>query len=156
VLDTVAIYAPSNTNTKRYGIISSLIWDMDDNNRLRFAYTLDYGRHRQTGEGILLNRDGTPEEVFGGQHRWGDASLRVFGRDGSYYRSRDRFSEAILNQFAVEYRGQFFDDAVTVNIGARAPFFKRNLNQFCYTQNAPRPSAAPPKPPRRTPRVPAT
>lgn len=134
-LDTLGLYTPSNTNTKRYGIISSLIWDMDDNNRLRFAYTLDYGRHRQTGESTLLNRDGTPPEVFGGQHRWGDEDRLVFGRDGSFYRSRDRFSEAILNQFAVEYRGQFFDDSVTVNIGARAPFFQRNLNQYCYSLN---------------------
>lgn len=135
VLDTLGLYTPSNTNTKRYGIISSLIWDMDDNNRLRFAYTLDYGRHRQTGEATLLNRDGTPPEVFGAQHRWGDFDRRVIGRDGSYYRSRDRFSEAILNQFAVEYRGQFLDDSVTVNIGARAPFFERNLNQYCFSLN---------------------
>ena len=135
VLDTLGIYAPSNTNTHRYGIISSLIWDLDDNNRLRFAYTLDYGRHRQTGEGILLNRNGFPSNVFGGQERWGSPEDRVFGRDGSYYRSRDRFSIAQLNQFAVEYRGQFLDDSVTINVGARAPFFKRELNQYCYSQN---------------------
>jgi iron complex outermembrane receptor protein len=134
-LDTVGIYAPSNTNTHRYGILSSLIWDINDDHRLRAAYTLDYGRHRQTGEGILLGRDGRPGNVFGGQERWGDKDARLFGRDGSYYRSRDRFSIAELNQFALEYRGQFLDDALTINIGARAPFFRRELNQYCYSQN---------------------
>jgi iron complex outermembrane recepter protein len=134
-LDTLAIYAPSNTNTHRYGIISSLIWDLNEDHRLRAAYTLDYGRHRQTGEGILLGRDGFPENVFGGQERWGDPDLRVAGLDGYFYRSRDRFSIAELNQFALEYRGQFLGDAITVNVGARAPYFRRELNQYCFSQN---------------------
>jgi iron complex outermembrane receptor protein len=135
VLDTVGIYAPSNTTTNRYGIISSLIWDVNEDHRIRAAYTLDFGRHRQTGEGILLGRDGRPANVFGGHERWGAEELRLLGRDGSHYRSRDRFSIAELNQFALEYRGQFFDDSVTINIGARAPFFRRELNQYCYSLN---------------------
>ncbi len=135
VLDTVAIYAPSNTNTHRYGIISSLIWDLNENHRLRAAYTLDFGRHRQSGDGILLGRDGRPANVFGGHNGWGSPELRLRGRDGSNYRSRDRFSIAELNQIALEYRGQFLDDSVTINIGARAPFFRRELNQFCFSLN---------------------
>ncbi|GLS02716.1 TonB-dependent receptor [Brevundimonas denitrificans] len=135
VLDTIALYAPSNTNTHRYGIISSLIWDLNEDHRLRAAYTLDYGRHRQTGEATLFGRDAEPINVFGGQERWGSPDDRVFGRDGSFYRSRDRFSIAELQQFAIEYRGQFFQDAVTINIGARAPNFRRELNQYCYSLN---------------------
>lgn len=135
VLDTIGIYAPSNTTTNRYGIISSLIWDLNEDHRIRAAYTLDYGRHRQTGEGIRLGRDGRPANVFGGHERWGSPELRLLGRDGSHYNSRDRFSIAELNQFALEYRGQFMDDTLTVNIGARAPFFRRELNQYCYTLN---------------------
>jgi iron complex outermembrane receptor protein len=133
-LDTLGVYAPSNTNTNRYGIISSLIWDINEDHRIRVAYTLDYGRHRQTGEGILLGRDGRPANVFGG-YKDGAPELRLVGRDGSFYRSRDRASIAELNQFALEYRGQFLDDSVTINIGARAPFFRRELNQYCYTLN---------------------
>jgi iron complex outermembrane receptor protein len=38
VLDTIGIYAPSNTTTNRYGIISSLIWDLNEDHRLRAAY----------------------------------------------------------------------------------------------------------------------
>jgi len=134
-LDTIAIYAPSNTTTNRYGIISSLIWDLNEDHRIRAAYTLDYGRHRQTGEGIMLGRDGRPANVFGGHERWGAPELRLLGLDGSHYNSRDRFSIAELNQFALEYRGQFLDDAITINIGARAPYFRRELSQFCYTLN---------------------
>ncbi|HWQ86348.1 TonB-dependent receptor [Brevundimonas sp.] len=135
VLDNVGLYTPSNTNTHRYGIISSLIWDLNDDHRLRAAYTLDYGRHRQTGEATRFNPASEPLNVFGGQERWGSPEDRVFGVDGSVYRSRDRFSIAQLNQFALEYRGNFFEDAVTVSIGARAPFFVRKLNQNCFSQD---------------------
>ena len=133
--DNVGLYTPSNTNTHRYGIISSLIWDLNEDHRIRAAYTLDYGRHRQTGEAVRFDRTSEPLNVFGGQERWGSPDDRVFGADGSVYRSRDRFSIAQLNQFALEYRGDFFNDAVTLNLGARAPFFERGLNQYCYSQN---------------------
>ncbi len=131
----VGLYTPSTTNTHRYGIISSLIWDLNENHRIRAAYTLDYGRHRQTGEATRFTRDSEPLNVFGGQERWGSPDDRVFGRDGSVFRSRDRFSIASLNQFALEYRGDFFDDALTISLGARAPLFKRELNQYCFSQN---------------------
>lgn len=133
--DTVAIYTPSNTNTRRYGVLASLIWDMDDNNRFRLSYTNDYGRHRQTGEAIDFSITGDPAEVYAGKEGWGNDALRVFGAGGSFYRSRDRFSLAILNQFAVDYFGEFFDGAMSVAVGARAPQFKRELTQYCYSQN---------------------
>jgi iron complex outermembrane receptor protein len=40
-LDTVRFYTPNNTNTKRYGVNASLIWDLSDTQRVRLAYTLD-------------------------------------------------------------------------------------------------------------------
>ncbi len=133
--DNVGLYTPSNTNTRRYGVISSLLWDINDNHRVRVSYANDYGRHRQTGEASRYNADGSVPEVFAGENTWGDESLRVAGRDGYYFRSRDRFSIALLNQISAEYRGQFFDDALTVRLGVRAPFFTRELNQFCFSQN---------------------
>ena len=93
------------------------------------------GRHRQTGESIDLGTNSQPREVYAGKESWGDPALRVTGLDGSFYRSRDRFSLAILNQLSVDYFGSFLDDALTVAIGARAPQFKRELNQNCYSQN---------------------
>ena len=135
VLDTVGIYNPSNTNTHRYGIISSLIWDLNDDHRIRAAYTLDYARHRQTGEAVAFGRDSEPLNVFSGQERWGDRDAAIRAIDGSILQKRDRFSIAELNQFALEYRGNFFQDAVTLNVGARAPFFERQLNQYCFSQN---------------------
>ena len=133
--DTAAIYTPSNTNTRRYGVLASLIWKVDDNNQLRLSYTNDYGRHRQTGESIDLPSNSVPSEVYGGKEGWGEESLRIKGLDGSFYRSRDRFSLAILNQISVDYFGSFLDDALTIGIGARAPQFKRELTQNCYAQN---------------------
>ena len=134
--DNVALYTPSNTNTRRYGVLSSLLWDINDDHRVRVSYTNDYGRHRQTNEATRYNADGSVPEVFAGENTWGNEDLRVFGRDGSYLRGRDRFSIALLNQISAEYRGQFFDDALSITLGVRAPFFTRELNQFCFSQSA--------------------
>lgn len=131
--DTVAFFAPSVTNTRRYTVTSSLIWDLNEDHRIRVAYTGDYGRHRQTGEYTTLDADGNPTNVFGGKEGHG---AKVLTSDGSFLRARDRFSIAQLNQAAAEYRGKFMDSRLTVNLGVRAPFFKRELNNYCYTQNA--------------------
>ena len=135
-LDRVRVMTPSNTNTHRYGLNTSLIWDLDDNNRIRAAYAFDYGRHRQTGlyGRVNFSNPSDPRFVdwFGGRNV---ESTRVVNLNGYELRSRDRLSIAELNQFSLEYRGQFMDDALTINIGVRAPFFSRDLNQFCFTQD---------------------
>ena len=136
-LDTVRVMTPSNTNTHRYGLNSSLIWDLDNNHRLRAAYALDFGRHRQTGlyGRVNFSNPNDPRFIdwFGGRNI---LENRIVNRNGYELRSRDRLSIAELNQFSLEYRGQFMDDALTINIGVRAPFFRRELNQFCLTQNS--------------------
>jgi iron complex outermembrane receptor protein len=137
VLDRVRVMTPSNTNTHRYGLNTSLIWDLDDNNRIRAAYAYDWGRHRQTGEYGFINFSNPTNprfrDWFGGRN---DEGNRVINRDGYNIMARDRLSYAELNQFSLEYRGQFLEDALTISLGVRAPFFKRELNQNCYSQNA--------------------
>jgi iron complex outermembrane receptor protein len=136
-LDRVRVMTPSNTNTHRYGVNSSLIWDLNDNHRLRAAYAFDWGRHRQNGHYGFVDFSNPSEprfvDVFGGRN---DEDNRVVNLDGYALTSRDRKSIAQLNQFSLEYRGRFLDEALTVVAGVRAPFFKRELNQYCYTQNA--------------------
>ena len=131
LLDSVRFYTPSNTNTKRYGVNASLIWDFAENHRARVAYTYDYGKHRQTGAFGYLDADGNPENPFGGRK-----GRKVLTADNSYLRTRDRYSIAELNQFSAEYRGKFMDERLTTTLGLRAPFFKRELNQYCHSQNA--------------------
>jgi iron complex outermembrane recepter protein len=137
ILDRVRVMTPSNTNTHRYGLNASLIWDLNDDHRLRAAYAMDFGRHRQTGQYGRVNFSNPTDprfvDWFGGRN---DQNNRIVNLNGYELRSRDRLSIAELNQFSVEYRGQFMDDALTLNIGVRAPFFSRELNNFCYTQNA--------------------
>ena len=58
-----------------------------------------------------------------------------YAADGGIIRGRDRFSIAELSQYALEYRGQFLEDKFTATVGLRAPFFTRELNQYCYTPN---------------------
>ncbi|HZZ69764.1 MAG TPA: TonB-dependent receptor [Phenylobacterium sp.] len=133
-LDTVNLYGPSNTNTHRWLVSSSLLYDLNENNHFALAYTLDYGQHRQTGEfGFIDPMTGMPGSIFGGKS--GAGSTQVHTDDGSILRTRDRFSIAELNQISGNYLGKFFDDKLHINIGIRAPFFKRELNQFCYTYN---------------------
>jgi iron complex outermembrane receptor protein len=50
-------------------------------------------------------------------------------------RRRDRASIALLNQFAAEYRGRFMEERLLLNLGLRAPFFVRHLNQYCYQRD---------------------
>ncbi|MBX3483901.1 TonB-dependent receptor [Phenylobacterium sp.] len=132
ILDRVYLYRPNTTNTRRYGVTSSLIWKFADNQSVRVAYTFDRAKHRQTGDAGFVDQDGTPSNVFGGKDGYGD---QVTLPDGTNLRRRDRYSIAMLNQVAAEYRGRFLEDKLLVNIGVRAPFFKRDLNNYCYQQN---------------------
>jgi len=123
----VTFLAPSQTVTHRYGLISSLRYDLNDNNTIRIAYSHDYGRHRQTGELAPLQANGVPTDVF-------PINNPVLAANGRIVEKRDRLSFAILDQVSGEYRGTF--GGLTVNLGVRAPWFKRNLNNFCFTTAA--------------------
>ncbi len=128
-LDAVTVYAPSQTQTHRFGVTASLRWELDGHNTVRFAYTFDRAKHRQTGQVALVRPNGEPVDVF---------AVNVPQKDvnGTILQKRDRLSFAILNKFAVEYRGEFLDDKLVVNIGGSLPFFKRDLNNFCATSSA--------------------
>lgn len=130
LLDSVRLFSPSNTNTYRYGVTSSLIWDINENQRIRFGYTWDWGHHRQTGEFGYLLPNGDPQSVFGGEDGFGTP---IFNGDGQVFQKRDRTSIASLEQFSAEYRGDFLNDQFTVILGVRAPRFERELNQHCYS-----------------------
>jgi iron complex outermembrane receptor protein len=129
--DVTGVFGPSNTNTVRYGINSSLLWTITDEHTIQLAYTFDYGVHKQTGQAAYLAADGSPQDWFGGYRK---AETRVLAADGSTYRTRDRKSHAILNQGAFTYEGDFFDSKLHASIGARLPFLTRDLNQYCYLQ----------------------
>jgi iron complex outermembrane receptor protein len=129
-LDNLRVYTPSNTRTNRFTLLSSLIYELNPNNRLRLAYTFDYGRHRQTGEYGRIDDNGNPLSVWGGLGN----SAAIYGADGNKIQGRNRKSIAMLNQISGEYFGRFFDDKIEVTAGVRAPFFHRELNQYCFTQ----------------------
>jgi len=125
-VNSVTGVAPSQTGTRRFGVVAGLAYEFDENNRVRLTYTLDYGRHRQTGEAGFLQVNGEPYDVFPINDGIRDVT-------GALIEKRDRKSYAILNQVSGEYRGQFFDDKLTAVLGVRAPFFRRELNQNCFT-----------------------
>jgi len=128
-IDVVTVLAPSQTQTNRYGLIAGVRWDITDDHALRFGYTFDRARHRQTGEVGLLQYNGEPVDVFAIDVAQADVT-------GVNLQKRDRLSFAILNQFWSEYRGEFIDGRLVVNAGLRLPFFKRDLNNFCSTSSA--------------------
>jgi len=133
VLDSVRLYTPNTTNTNRVGLTTSLIWNVNDSHRVRVAYTFDHGDHRQTGAFGFLSPEGHPEHVFGGIA--GDGGRPVLTADGDRLQGRNRHSIAELSQWALEYRGLFLDDRLTVVLGLRAPTFTRELDQKCYSQS---------------------
>lgn len=128
-LDTVTVMAPSQTQTRRFAVIAGVRYDINDNNAIRVGYTFDRARHRQTGEVGMLQGHGEPNDVFPVNDGLADAT-------GSILQKRDRLSYAILHQFWGEYRGEFVDGRLVVNAGIRAPFFKRELNNYCSTSSA--------------------
>jgi iron complex outermembrane receptor protein len=128
LLDRIALHAPNNTRTRRFGLNSALLWDFAPGRLLRLSYTLDRAWHRQTGEFGWLDRDGNPEHVFAGR---GGSPVRT--ADGDVLRRRDRKSIALLNQVSLSYSGLHLAERLRLSLGLRAPFFERELNQYCYT-----------------------
>ncbi|WP_294172728.1 TonB-dependent receptor [uncultured Sphingomonas sp.] len=127
ILDRVTLANPSQTRTRRYGFISGLRWDINEQHSARVTYTLDRANHRQTGQLGFLEIDGENENAFPIDDPIEDAN-------GNVVQKRDRKSYAILNQVAGEYRGEF--GALTLNAGLRLPFFKRDLENYCFTTSA--------------------
>jgi|TARA_R100000049_G_scaffold5356_1_gene16003 iron complex outermembrane receptor protein len=126
-LDYVTIGSPSNTQTNRYGVIANLIYDIAEGQRVRLAYTFDRARHRQTGTSGSLLTNGEPVSVFPIDDPLLDAT-------GVAPQKRNRKSFATLHQASAEYRGEFGD--LVAQVGVRAPFFTRDLNQYCVTTDA--------------------
>ena len=123
----VLLLAPSQTKTFRPGVIAGLRWDINQDHMVRFSYTLDWARHRQTGELGNLKHNGEPEDVFPRNDPLEDFK-------GNIVQKRDRLSFAILHRFAGEYVGHF--GKATVNVGLAAPFFIRRLHNYCFTTSA--------------------
>lgn len=128
--DLVRLLFPSNTRTHRLGATLSLRYEASPENTFRVAYTWDRAKHRQTGEAGRLDQLGNPLNVFGGI---GDDDSAVKDAAGNVLQKRDRLSYAILHQVAGEYIGKYFDNTLTVQAGVRAPFFRRNLTNNCWT-----------------------
>jgi iron complex outermembrane receptor protein len=128
-LDTVLVDAPSNTVTHRYGVIANLIYKMSDTQQFRVNYTLDHAKLRQTGEVGPVDTTGRPILYFPSRHGG------IEDATGLEIEKRNRLSYSILNQVSGEYRGEFLDNRLVVNLGLRAPFFSRKLNNFCVSES---------------------
>jgi iron complex outermembrane receptor protein len=127
--DTVTVLTPSQTRTRRYTVISGLRYEINDDHTVRATYTFDHANHRQTGQIGYVQDNGEPVDVF-------PVDDPIESADGVPIQKRDRQSYAVLHQIAAEYRGEFMDDRLTLNLGARLPFFKRDLENFCSTSSA--------------------
>lgn len=127
LLDQVTVIAPSQTRTHRFGVISNLAYEIAPGHNARLSYTWERANHRQTGEVGLLQRNGEPFDVF-------PVNDPVLDAAGNPLQKRDRQSYAILNQISGQYRGEFGN--LTAELGVRAPFFRRELQQNCFTLSA--------------------
>ncbi|HEX7854795.1 MAG TPA: TonB-dependent receptor [Sphingobium sp.] len=127
ILDTVEVNAPSNTVTNRFTVVANLIYNLTANHRVRLNYTYDRAQLRQTGEVGLLQQNGEPADYFTNDHGLTDIS-------GQPIQKRNRLSYSTLNQVAGEYRGEFLDRKLILTAGIRAPFFKRELANYCVSE----------------------
>lgn len=125
--DAVTVLAPSHTRTHRYGVIANIAYELNADNTIRLSYTHDNANHRQTGAITRLLANGEPEDVF-------PINNPIVDVNGNVLMKRDRQSYAILNQVSGEYRGIFGE--FTAVLGGRMPFFKRELNNYCFTTSA--------------------
>ena len=128
-LDTVKLYAPSNTLTHRILVLSSLRWTPSEDQTFRINYTFDHGVHKQTGEFGYIGQNGVADQFF-------PSNDPITAANGVVAEKRNRLSYAILNEVSGEYRGQFLDDKLTVNVGVAGKFFQRDLNNYCFTTSA--------------------
>lgn len=126
LLDTVRVLAPSQTKTRRFGLITGLRYDINEVNTVRLFYSFDRARHRQTGETNFLKTDGSPTDVFPVNDPLADVS-------GNILQKRDRKSIAGLNMFGGEYRGEF--GPLTIQVGGAYKMFKRDLTNNCATSS---------------------
>ena len=127
LLDRVAGNDPSQTRTHRFGVIANLAYEINPDHRVRLNYTWERANHRQTGQTGFMFPNGEPQDVF-------PINDPILTSDGFALNKRNRQSYAILHQVSGEYRGVF--GPLTALIGLRAPFFTRELNQYCYTTSA--------------------
>jgi len=127
MLDIVNVLSPSQTGTHRYGLVAGLRYDINDDNTIRVGFSYDRGKHRQTGEVGFLRLDGSPVDVF-------PINNGIVGANGQTLEKRDRLSYATLKQLSGEYRGNF--GGLTVNLGVRAPWFERDLTNYCFTSSS--------------------
>jgi iron complex outermembrane receptor protein len=127
-LDSILLGRPSITNTHRITVISSLVWRMNANNTFRVAYTYDRAHHRQTGEYGFTDNNFNLESPFFGRN-----GRPVLTAAGTVAQNRDRTSIALLNQLSGQYIGKFIDNRLRLELGVRSPWFKRDLDQHCYT-----------------------
>ncbi len=124
ILDQVTLIAPSQTRTHRFAVISNIAYEINEDHSVRLAYTWERANHRQTGQLGFVDNIGEPLDVF-------PVNDPVLDANGNVVQKRDRQSYAILNQISGQYLGHFGN--LTVDVGLRAPFFKRELDQRCFT-----------------------
>lgn len=126
--DTVEMNAPSNTVTNRVVVVSNLIYKINPTQTVRLNYTFDHSHLRQTGELGYLQQNGEPATYFTDTNPVLDAS-------GLPIQKRNRTSLSLLNQISGEYRGAFIDDRLVLTGGVRAPFFHRELTNYCISES---------------------
>jgi iron complex outermembrane receptor protein len=127
LLDQVTVLAPSQTRTRRYAVVAGLAYEFMPHQLARLTFTHDYSNHRQTGQVGFLKPNGEPIDVF-------PVNDPLVAASGKVLQKRDRQSYAILNKIAGEYRGDF--GPLTVDVGLALPYFKRDLENFCFASSA--------------------
>ena len=127
-LDTVTVLAPSQTQTHRYGVIAGLRYDInDDHTRPRRLHASTTPTIARPAKSACSTSNGEPFDVFPVNDPLADAT-------GVNLQKRDRQSYAILHQVCGRIsRRVLRRHADRQRRRCALPFFKRDLNNYCFT-----------------------
>jgi iron complex outermembrane receptor protein len=121
-LDKVLVANASVTHTDRPGITTSITHTIGDHQILG-GFWYERATHRQTGEAVLVNADGSPSSSY----LDGDVVTRA---DGSPYESRNWKTISTAYQAFLQDTISLMDDKMTVNVGIRTPHVKRDFTNY--------------------------
>jgi len=121
-LDTVLVANSSFTLTNRPGVTASVTHNLD-NHQLLAGFWYERARHEQTGPMVKVNNDGTPTDEYlqDGQ---------ILRADGHAFESRDWLTVSTAYQAFAQDTMSFLDDKLTVNVGVRVPYSKRDFTNY--------------------------
>jgi len=121
-LDTIIVANSSVTKTHRPGVTSSLTYTYGDHTILG-GFWYERAKHEQTGPAVAVNADGTMSDDYLQDNQ-------ILRPDGTPFESRNWKTVSTAYQLFLQDTMVMMDDKLTINLGVRAPYSKRDFTNY--------------------------